>query len=55
MSRYDVEIAAGGDAEKALWTALYLVGDQVRHFMQQVAACDELPRQATLFKASQSA
>jgi hypothetical protein len=55
LSRYDVEVAAGGDAEKALWTALYLVGNQVRYFTEQVAACDELPRQATLFEAPRRA
>jgi hypothetical protein len=55
LSRYDVEIAAGGDKEKALWTALYLVGNQVRYFAERVEACDELPRQATLFEAPRRA
>jgi hypothetical protein len=52
LSRYDVEVAAGGDEERALWTATYLVGNHIRYFTEQVEACDELPRQATLFEAS---
>jgi hypothetical protein len=53
LSRYDVEIAAGGDAEKALWTALYLAGNHVRHFTELIQECDRLPRQATLFEAGE--
>jgi hypothetical protein len=53
LSRYDVEIAAGGDAEKALWTALYLAGNHVRYFTERVQQCDRLPRQATLFDSGE--
>jgi hypothetical protein len=53
LSRYDVEIAAGGDVEKALWTALYLTGNHVRYFTDRVAECDKLPRQATLFDSGE--
>ena len=51
LSRYDVEVAAGGDAEKALWTALYLTGNHVRYFTERVQECVRLPRQATLFES----
>lgn len=53
LSCYDVEIAAGGDAEKALWTALYLTGNHVRHFTELVQECDRLPRQTTLFDSGE--
>jgi hypothetical protein len=53
LSRYDVEVAAGGDAEKALWTALYLAGNHVRHFTELAQECDKLPRQATLFDSGE--
>jgi hypothetical protein len=49
LGRYDVEVAAGGDAEKALWTALYLTGNHVRYFTELAQGCDRLPRQAALF------
>ena len=49
LSRYDVEIAAGGDVERALWTALYLTGNHVRYFTERVQECDKLPSQQTLF------
>jgi hypothetical protein len=52
LSRYDIEAAASGDVEKALWTALYLVGNQVRYFTEREEECDGIPRQATLFEAS---
>ena len=50
LSRYDIEIAHGGDVEQALWTALYLVGNHVRYFIEKVQECDRLPQQATLFE-----
>jgi hypothetical protein len=53
LSRYDVEVAAGGDVEKALWTALYLTGNHVRHVTERVQECDKLPRQATLFRSGE--
>src|SRR5437879_4801391 len=37
LSRYDIEIAAGGDAEQALQTATRLVGNHVRYFTEQLA------------------
>lgn len=53
LSRYDVEVAAGGDVEKALWTALYLTGNHVRSFTELVQECDKIPRQATLFDSGE--
>jgi hypothetical protein len=53
LSRYDVEVAAGGDVEKALWTALYLTGNHVRSFTERLQECDQLPRQATLFDSGE--
>lgn len=32
LRRYDMVIASGGNADKALWTALYLVGNRVCYF-----------------------
>jgi hypothetical protein len=51
LSTYDVEVAASGDKEKVLWTALYLVGNQIRYSTERVQECDGIPRQATLFEA----
>jgi hypothetical protein len=51
LSSYDIEVAASGDADKALWTALYLVGNQLRYSTERVQECDGIPRQATLFEA----
>jgi hypothetical protein len=36
LSRYDIEVAASGDAERALWTALSLSGNHVRYFTEKV-------------------
>jgi hypothetical protein len=52
LNRYDIEVAAGGAAERASWTALSLSGNHVRYFAEKVAECDRLPRQQTLFEAS---
>ena len=37
LSRYNIEIAAGGDAEQALQTAKMLVGNHVRYFKEKLA------------------
>lgn len=55
MSRYDVEIAHGGDAAGALHTALWLVGNHIRYFTEKVQECDKIPQQATLFDAFSAA
>ena len=49
LSKYDKTISSGGDVERALWTVLYLTGNHVRYFTENVEECDRLPRQATLF------
>ena len=36
LSRYDIEIAAGGDAQQALQTAKMLVGNHVRYFKEKL-------------------
>lgn len=54
MSRYDIEIAHGGDAEEALRMAKWLVGNHIRYFGEKVAECDQIPRQATLFDATEA-
>lgn len=51
LSDYDVKVAHGGDAERALWMALYLTGNHVRSFTERVQECAKVPRQATLFEA----
>jgi hypothetical protein len=37
LSRYDIEIASGGDAEQALRTAKMLVGNHIRYFQEKVS------------------
>ena len=37
LSRYDIEIAAGGDAQLALQTAKMLVSNHVRYFKEKLA------------------
>jgi hypothetical protein len=49
LSRYDIEIAAGGDADLALRTARFLVGNHVKYFKLQLGIEEEKPRQPRLF------
>ena len=49
LSRYDREVASGGDVERAVWTALCLVGSHVRYFTDKVQECETIPQQQTLF------
>ena len=37
LSRYDIEIASGGDAEQALITAKMLVSNHIRYFQEKVS------------------
>jgi SMC interacting uncharacterized protein involved in chromosome segregation len=47
MSRYDIEIAAGGDADQAVRTALYLIGNHISYYSRQL---EEMPpEQGKLF------
>ena len=54
MSRYDIEIAHGGDADGALHMAKWLVGNHIAYFAEQLTHCDEPVQQITLFDASLS-
>ena len=54
MSRYDVEIAYGGDAEGAVRMATRLVSNHIAYFSEQLTHCDEPVPQITLFDASRS-
>lgn len=52
MSRYDIEIAHGGDADRALHTATWLVGNHIAYFTEKLSHCDQPVQQITLFDAS---
>jgi hypothetical protein len=52
MSRYEIEIADGGDADGALQTARGLVTNHITYFTEQLTHCDERAQQITLFDAS---
>lgn len=54
MSRYDIEIAHGGDADSALRMAKWLVGNHMTYFTEQLIHCNEPVQQITLFDASLS-
>ncbi len=41
FSRYDIEIAAGGDAAQALHTAKMLVGNHVRYFREKLTTMQQ--------------
>jgi hypothetical protein len=49
LSRYDIEIAAGGDVEKALATAKYLVGNHIAYFSSKLEGLDPPAKQQSLF------
>lgn len=54
MSRYDIEIAHGGDTDGDLHMANRLVGNHIAYFAEQLTHCNEPVRQITLFAASRS-
>ncbi len=54
MSRYDIEIAHGGDADGALRMAKWLVGNHIAYFTEQLTHCNEPVQQITLFDTSPS-
>jgi hypothetical protein len=49
LSKYDIEIAAGGDAELALNTAKYLVSNHIAYFSSKLQVLDPPAKQQTLF------
>jgi len=52
MSRYDIEIAHGGDADGALRMARWLVSNHIAYFTEKLTHCDEPSQQITLFDTS---
>ena len=50
LSRYDVEIASGGDAALALRTAIRLIGNNIRFFTGKIAELEKRPRQIGIFE-----
>ena len=54
MSRYDIEIAHGGDTDGALHMAKRLLRNHIASFAEQLTHGDEPVQQITLFDASRS-
>lgn len=54
MRRYDIEIAHGGDADRALHMAKWLVGNHIASFIEQLTHGNESVQQLTRFDASLS-
>ena len=52
LSRYDREIAFGGNDELAIQQSTWLVGNHLRYFTEKLSHCDEPVQQITLFEAS---
>ena len=52
LSRYDREIAFGGDDELAIQQSTWLVGNHIRHFTEKIEDCGEPVQQITLFEAT---
>lgn len=52
LSRYDREIAYGGDDERAIQMSTWLVGNHIAYFTEKLSHCDEPVRQITLFDTS---
>jgi hypothetical protein len=52
LSRYDREIASGGDDERALRMSTWLVGNHIRSFTEKLIHCDESVHQITGCDAS---
>jgi hypothetical protein len=50
LSRYDVEIASGGDAALALQTAKRWVGNNIRYYTEKIAELEKRPKQLGIFK-----
>jgi hypothetical protein len=47
-SRYDSEIAHQGDADEAMQTAEWLVGNHITHFTGKIAELEKQPAQLEL-------
>ena len=49
LSRFDIEIAYGGDAEQALGTAKWLVGNHLSYYSRQLEPYNAAPQQGNFF------
>lgn len=49
LSRYDIEIAHGGNADQALATAKWLVGNQIAYYTRQLEPEETVPQQIDFF------
>jgi len=52
LSRYDREIAYGGNDELVIQTSTWLVGNHIHYFTEKLSHCDEPVQQITLFDAT---
>jgi hypothetical protein len=48
LSRYDIEIAYGGNAEEALRTAKWLLGNQIQYYTRLITEMKKEPTQLVL-------
>jgi hypothetical protein len=48
LSRYDIEIASGGDADLALRTAKRLVGNHIKYYKRLITEIEKEPAQLEL-------
>ena len=48
LSRYDIEVASGGDAEAALRTAQYLVRNHISYYKEKITELKKKPTQLEL-------
>ena len=48
LSRYDIEIASGGDAQLALQTAKWLVSNHITYYQKLIAEMEKEPTQLAL-------
>src|SRR3954470_8391932 len=55
LSRYDIQIAHGGNAEQALATARWLVGNHIRYYERQLTPFEAQPQQVDFFAQLESA
>jgi hypothetical protein len=54
LSRFDREIAYGGDAERAIQMSTWLVGNHIAYFTEKLSHCDEPAQQITLFDVARA-
>ena len=54
LSRYDREIAYGGDEERAIQMSTWLVGTHIAYFTEKLSHCDEPVQQITLFDVARA-